>query len=305
VGKILITPRSLTRERHPAFSRIEEAGHEIVTSTPGVQPSEEELLELVPDIDGYLAGVEKISVKVLEAAKKLKVIGRNGVGIDNIDLEAAKRLAIKVCPTPGANARGVAELTIALMFSLARWIPFSSGELKAGNWSRRKGTELTGKVLGVIGCGSIGRLVAAMGTVLGMQVLGYDMYPDKSFSPAGFSWSSLDEVLSGSDFISLHCPGGDKPLVDSAAVSSMKKGTFLLNTARAVLVSEKAVLAGLDSGQLAGYGVDVFDPEPPEDFTLAGHEKVIATPHIGGFTQESVDRATRGAIEQILENINE
>ncbi len=304
MAKILITPRSLTRERHPAFSRIEGAGHEIVTSTPGVQPSEEELLGLVSDIAGYLAGVEKISAKVLEAAKNLKVIGRNGVGIDNIDLEAADRLAIKVCPTPGANAQGVAELTIALMFSLARWVPFSSSELKAGNWSRRKGTELTGKVLGVIGCGNIGKKAAGMGAVLGMRVLGYDMYPDESFSPAGFSWSSLEEVLSGSDFISLHCPGGEKPLIDSAAVSSIKKGSFLINTARAALVDEQAVLAGLDSGQLAGYGVDVFDPEPPEDFTLAGHEKVIATPHIGGFTKESVDRATGGAIEQILENID-
>ncbi|MCF7928822.1 MAG: phosphoglycerate dehydrogenase [Spirochaetales bacterium] len=304
MGTILITPRSLTRERHPAFSRIEDAGHEIVTSTPGVQPSEEELLELVPAVDGYLAGVEKISAKVLEAAKNLKVIGRNGVGIDNIDLEAAKRLTIKVCPTPGSNAQGVAELTIALMFSLARWIPFSSSELKAGDWSRRKGTELTGKTLGVIGCGNIGKRVAAAGAVLGMQVLGYDMYPDGSFSPSGFSWSSLEGILSGSDFVTLHCPSGNKPLIDSAAVSSMKKGAFLINTARAALVDEQAVITGLDSGRLAGYGVDVFDPEPPEDFTLAGHEKVIPTPHIGGFTKESVDRATVGAIEQILENID-
>ena len=138
MGTVLITPRSLTRERHPAFSLIENAGHTIVTSTPGVQPSEEELLRLVPDIDGYLAGVETIGAKVLEAAKNLKVIGRNGIGIDNIDIETAKRLNIKICPTPGANARGVAELAVALLFSLSRAIPYSDAQLKTKNWEAQK-----------------------------------------------------------------------------------------------------------------------------------------------------------------------
>mgnify|MGYP006293233293 CR=1 FL=1 len=304
MGKILITPRSLTRERHEAFSLIEEAGHEIVTSTAGVQPSEEELLGLVADIDGYLAGVEKISAAVLEAAKKLKVIGRNGVGIDNIDLPAAERLGITICPTPGANAQGVAELAVGLLFSLVRWIPYSSCELKGGTWNRRKGTELNGKTLGVVGCGNIGKRVAGLAAGLGMTVRGYDMYPDTAFSPGGFTWSTLKDLISGSDFISLHCPAGEKPLIDAAAVSSMKAGTYLINTARAALVDEAAVMEGLDSGRLAGYATDVFDPEPPEDFTLVQHEKVIASPHIGGFTKESVDRATRGAIQQILENID-
>lgn len=304
MGKILITPRSLTRERHPAFSRIEQAGHEVVTATPGVQPSEEELLGLVPGIDGYLAGVEKISAAVLEAAKNLKVIGRNGVGVDNIDLEAAERLGIKICPTPGANAQGVAELTIGLLFSLVRAIPFSSGKLKAESWSRRKGTELTGKTLGVIGCGSIGKRAASLGTALGMKVIGYDMYPDTNYCPEGFGWSDLENILTTSDCISLHCPAGDKPLIDETALAKMKDGTYLINTARAALVDEEALLRALDTEKVAGYATDVFDPEPPEDFTLVQHKKVIATPHIGGFTKESIDRATVGAIEQILEELH-
>ncbi len=303
MGKILITPRSLTRERHPAFSLIEEAGHTIITSTPGVQPSEEELLNLVPEIDGYLAGVEKISARVLEAAKNLQVIGRNGVGTDNIDLETAQRLGIKICPTPGANAQGVAELTIGLLFSLVRWIPFSCSALKSESWSRRKGTELRGKTLGVIGCGNIGKKVAALGAVLGMQVLGYDMYPDNTYCPEGFGWGNLEDILKAADFLTLHCPAGENPLIDGPVITNMKEGVYLVNTARAALIDEQAVLAGLNSGRLAGYATDVFDPEPPEDFTLLHHEKVIGTPHIGGYTKESVDRATKGAIEQILENI--
>lgn len=303
MGKILITPRSLTRERHPAFSLIEDAGHSINTSTPGMQPSEKELLELVPDIDGYLAGVEKISGKVLEAAANLKVIGRNGVGVDNIDLGAAEKLGIKIFPTPGANAQGVAELTIGFLFALSRWIPFSSREMKAGGWSRRKGIELQGKSLALIGCGNIGKRVALIGTALGMKVLGCDMYPDKSFQPEGFTWCSLEDVFRYGDFLSLHCPAGEKPVINASAISSMKQGVYIVNTARAALVDESVLKQGLDAGTIGGYATDVFDPEPPEDYTLIKHEKVIATPHIGGFTSESIDRATYGAVERILENI--
>lgn len=303
MGTVLITPRSLTRERHPAFSLIENAGHTIVTSTPGVQPSEEELLRLIPEIDGYLAGVEHISAAVLEAAKKLKVIGRNGIGVDNIDLETAERLGIKICPTPGANARGVAELAVALLFSLLRAVPYSDSRLKSRSWERKKGIEAEGKTLGLVGCGNIGKKVASIASALGMKVLASDPYPDGSFCPANFTWTSFEEVLSDSDILSLHCPAGEKPLIDGAAVSRLKEGAYLINTARAALIDENAVLEGLESGRIGGYGTDVFPEEPPADYTLIRHEAVIATPHVGGYTKESVDRATTGAIERILENI--
>ena len=303
MGTVLITPRSLTRERHPAFSLIENAGHTIVTSAPGVQPSEEELLKLVPDIDGYLAGVEAIGAKVLEAAKNLKVIGRNGIGIDNIDIETAKRLNIKICPTPGANARGVAELAVALLFSLSRAIPYSDAQLKTKNWKRKKGMELEGKTLGLVGCGNIGRQVAAAASSLGMRINAFDPYPDNSFHPPAFTWTSFEKVLTESDFISLHCPAGEKPLIDGASIARMRQGAYLINTARAALIDEQAVLEGLENGRLSGYAMDVFPEEPPADFTLVRHESVIATPHIGGYTKESVDRATTGAIEQMLEYI--
>jgi D-3-phosphoglycerate dehydrogenase len=138
---------------------------------------------------------------------------------------------------------------------------------------------------------------------MGMTVLGYGEPPDESFVLDGFRWVSLEELLAESDIVSLHCPAGPKPLIDEAAIGTMKEGVYLINTSRAAVVDEAAVLAALENGHMSGYGADVFTGEPPIDFTLPQHDKVVATPHIGGFTEESVERATVWAIENILENI--
>ncbi len=301
MGRILITPRSLTKEGHPALERLRQAGHQLVTCTPGKMPDEAELLALVPGCVGYLAGVEKVSARVLEAAKGLKVISRNGAGIDNVDLEAARRLDIQVRPAPGANARGVAELAIALIFSLIRSIPWSDGQLKRRTWNRRQGLEVAGRTLGLVGCGNIGRLVVELATGLGLKTVAFRRHPDPSFAPPHFRWVTLEELYAGSDLISLHCPAGPKPVIDRGAIARMRRGVFLVNTARADVVDEQAVLEALDSGQIAGYATDVFPQEPPKDWGLAGHERVIATPHIGGYTEESVSRATEEAVRNILE----
>jgi D-3-phosphoglycerate dehydrogenase len=301
MGKILVTPRSLTREGHPALDRLRKAGHQVITCTPGKSPDEAELLSLLPGCVGYLAGVEKVSAKVLEAAKGLKVISRNGAGIDNVDLEAARRLGIPVRPTPGANARGVAELTLALVFALLRCLPWSDAQLKRQGWSRRQGLEVAGRTLGLVGCGSIGRLVVQLATGVGMKTMAFKRHPDPSFAPPNFRWVTPEELYAGADVVSLHCPAGPKPVIDGETLAKMRKGAYLVNTARADVVDEQAVLEALDSGLLAGYAVDVFSPEPPKDWKLAGHEKVIATPHIGGFTEESVSRATEDAVRNILE----
>ncbi len=305
MNKVLVTPRSLTKKGHPALDALRDAGYEVIFSTPGVQPDEEELLRLLPGCVAYLAGVEKISARVLEAAHDLRVISRNGTGIDNIDLEAARRLNITICVARGANANGVAELTIALMFALARAIPFSDASMKSEQWARREGIELTGRTLGLIGCGMIGKKVAVLGSAIGMQVVAFDPYPDPSFAPANFCWGSLDEVYKHSDIVSLHCPApaDGKPLIDRDAIAKMKPGVYLINTARAALLDEEAVLEGLASGQIAGAAVDVFAKEPPEDYRLVKHDRVIATPHIGGYTAESVQRATQEAVDNILKNL--
>ncbi|MFW6138695.1 MAG: phosphoglycerate dehydrogenase [Spirochaetota bacterium] len=306
MSKVLVTPRSLTRKGHPELERLKQEGFDIVFCTPGKQPSEEELLEILPGCVGYLAGVETISANVLEAAKELKVISRNGTGIDNIDVNAAEKLNIKVCRTEGANARGVAELTIGLIFSIARNIPKHDHDMKDQHWEREKGVELEGKTLGLVGCGKIGKQVAALGLGLGMEVLAYRRHPDRSFSPSDqFSYVSFEELVTRSDIISLHRPASPdrKPVIDSGVIGRMKQGVCLVNTARASLIDDAAALKGLEDGKIAGMGVDVYEQEPPRDCALVKHPRVVATPHTGGYTQESVFRATRDAVDNLINNL--
>jgi phosphoglycerate dehydrogenase-like enzyme len=306
-GTILITPRSLTAAGHPALARLQDAGYELVFTTPGQQPTTAELLQVLPGCVGYLAGVEEVDARVLEAARGLRVISRNGVGTNNLDLKAARRLGITVCTTPGANARGVAELAMAHLLALARWVPFSDHGLKAGGWQRRQGMEVHGKTLGLIGCGHVGRLVARFALGMDMKVLAYDVMPDTTFAPStDFRFVPLADVLSQSDVISLHCPALDdgRALIDAAALATMKQGVFLINTARAELIDAAALAAALQCGKVAGAAVDVFRSEPPTGDPLVACDRVVATPHIGGFTGESVDRAVEMAVDNLLQVLN-
>lgn len=302
MNKILVTPRSITKNGHLALQSLTDSGYEIVFSTPGVQADEDELIGLLPGCVGYLAGVEKVSARVLEAAPSLKVISRNGTGIDNIDLEAAQRLGIKVCRAEGANARGVAELALAMMLSLARSIPFGDAAIKSNGWERRQGVEMEGRSLGIIGCGQIGKLVAGFGLALGMRVSAYDICKDESFKPSNrFAYAELEKVLAESDFISLHCPPKrGKPIIDEAAIAGMKKGVYIINTARAGLLDEEAVLRAIGNGHISGVATDVFENEPPSAGDFISSDRVITSPHIGGFTVESVSRAVTVAVENLI-----
>ena len=303
MAKILVTPRSLTKGGDPALDLLKEAGHQLVFCTPGKAPDEQELLGLVPGCAGWLAGVEKITDAVLSHADCLKAISRNGTGVDSIDLAACERRGIAVLRAEGANARGVAELTVALALSLLRSVPFGDARMKTGGWERRQGTELEGRTLGVVGTGRIGKLVTKFALAMDMRVLGFDAYPDSRYAPSpGFRYVQLEELLGSSDIVTLHCPHapGEKPLIDAAALARMKRGAVLVNTARGGLVDDAAVLAALQDGRLAGYGVDAYDKEPPGPSALLAHDRVIATPHIGAFTAESVSRATRVAVDNLL-----
>lgn len=306
--KILVTPRSLTRAGHPALKRLEQAGFEVVLSSPGKQPDEDELTRLLPGCAGYLAGVEKVSGKVLSVARDLRVISRNGTGVDNLDLAACRARGVKVCRAEGANARGVAELTLALMLALVRAVPFSDARLKNGRWERREGIELEGCTLGLIGCGRVGRLVAKFALAFDMRVLVFDPFADASFRPSeNFAFASLEEIWRRADILSLHCPPSPdgRPVIGRKTLETLKPGTHLVNTARAGLIDAEAVLAALDSGHVAGLGTDVFEEEPPRNLRLVGHPQVIATPHIGGFTCESVSRAVDAAVDNLLEVLNQ
>jgi D-3-phosphoglycerate dehydrogenase len=300
-GLIAVTPRSLSRAGHPALAALEQAGYQVIFPTPGRQPTVDEIKAFLPACVGYLAGVEPITAEILARCPQLRVISRNGVGVDNIDLQAARALGIAVERASGANARGVAELAIALMLAGLRHIPQSNSKLKSGNWARQQGIEICGRTLGVIGCGQIGKLVARMALGLDMRVRAYDPYPDMAFVPQGdFSYSPLNEILTQADVISLHAPPGEKPLVDAATIAQMKDGAFLINTARAGLVDEQALLVALQANKLRGYATDVYPHEPPELTPLLRHERVILMPHAGGFTEESIERATQAAVSNLL-----
>ncbi len=301
-GKILITPRSLSKNGHPGLTDLKTAGYEVLTPFPGRMPSEEQLEKVLPGCIGYLAGVEKVSAGLLEKCPDLRVISRNGVGIDNVDKKAAEKMGISLKITPGANSRGVAELTIGLMFSLIRSIPQTNNSIKSGNWDRLKGMEIQGKTLGVVGTGMIGQQVISMATGMGMKILAYDLYPNEYLGNRDdVKYCSMEELLSGSNIITLHCPAGDTPLIDEITIAQMKQGSYLINTARSGLVDAPALFSALESEKLAGYAVDAFDKEPPEPTPLLQHNKVITTAHIGGFTTESVDRAAFAAVKNLLD----
>ncbi len=302
-GKILVTPRSLSKNGHPLLRKLEDAGYEVLMPFPGKQPGEEELLSILPACVGYLAGVEKIPGSLLAQCGILKVISRNGVGIDNVDQKAADEHGISIKIARGANSRGVAELTIALMLSLVRSIPQTSNALKNGGWERFKGLEVQGRILGVIGTGQIGQHVAGMAAGLDMAIIGYDPYPDPTLEDNNtvFKYAPLEKVLGTCDILTLHCPAEETPLIRNDTLDLINPGCFLVNTARSALVDQAALLQALDSGQIAGYAVDAYGSEPPEMTALYRHPKVILTSHIGGFTEESVHRATSNAVDNILE----
>lgn len=300
--KILITPRSLSDLGHPSLERLRKAGYQVIGSTPGETPGEKELITLLDGTVGWVAGVEPISARVLDHAADLKVISRNGTGIDNIDLDAAQQNNIEILRAQGTNARGVAELTFGLMLCLTRSIAPIDKKLKSGEWSRRKGFELENRTLGVIGCGLIGQIVVRIGLAMGMKVIAHDAYPNASFNPGeNFAFEMLEMVIAKSDVITLHCPPMEKPIIDKAAIAKMKDDAIVINTARASLVDDSALLEALNSGNLGGYGTDVFKVEPPGNDPLILHDRVIATTHIGGFTNESIDRATEGAVDNLLD----
>lgn len=299
--KILITPRSLSKSGHPELARLTEAGYELLFPFPGKQPTEEELLSVIGECSGYLAGVEKVSKKVLDSAPLLKVISRNGVGLDNVDLISAKEHGIEVLGTPGANSQGVAELALTLALSSARAVVEGSNSIKNGGWKRSKGMEIQNKTLGIIGCGNIGQRLARMAIGIGMQVVGYDLYQaDVLKGHEGFTFVPIETLLASSDIISLHCPPEDKPLVDKRFLEQVKKGVIIINTARSPLVDSDAMFKALEEDVVLHYALDAFDSEPPALNRLLLHERVTLSPHIGGFTEESIQRATSSAVTNIL-----
>jgi D-3-phosphoglycerate dehydrogenase len=270
----------------------------------------EELLVALPQYQALVVRSRtKVTARALAAGTALKVVGRAGVGVDNIDVPAALARGITVVNSPIAATVAVAELTLGLMLALAREIPRADAGLKKGEWlkSGLNGVELYGKTLGLVAVGRIGAAVAGRAGAMGMRVMAYDPFlSEEDIRRRQAHPTTLDELLAASDFISIHSPltPQTKSLIGTAAFEQMKRGVRIICAARGGVVDEAALLVALDSGKVAGAALDVFEVEPPGMSPLATHTKVICTPHIGAQTAEAQDRAGVDIAEEVLAVLN-
>lgn len=296
--RVAISPRS--------FRQVE-GKHRQLLAASGLEPrysrfdrhlTEDEMVELVSGCEALVVGLDPVTDRVLDAGP-LRVVAKYGSGLDNIDLEAARARGVTVAATPGANSQGVAELTLALLFALARNLVTHHESARVGAWERGVGVELAGKKLGVIGLGQVGSRVASMATGMGVQVCGHDVAP----GPESVEMVDLDELLEASDAVSLHIPLTEvtRAIVDRGFLRRMRRGALLVNTARGALVDLEAATEELVSGRLGGLAMDDFDVRPSPESPLWSHPAFIASPHAGAATVEAVERTGEAALKVVLE----
>lgn len=274
----------------------------------GMKP--EELIACIGEYDGLaVRSATKVTPEVLAAAENLKVIGRAGIGVDNIDIDAASGHGIVVMNAPFGNSITTAEHAIAMMFSLARQIPLADQSTQAGKWEKSKfmGVELTGKVLGIIGCGNIGSIVADRAMGLRMKVIAADPFltPDRA-ETLGVEKVELDELFARAEIITLHTPltKSTTGILNAENFAKMRDGVLVVNCARGELVVEADMKAAIESGKVAGFAVDVFPQEPPDGYSMFGMEQVIATPHLGAATTEAQEKVALQIAEQMSDYLN-
>ena len=261
------------------------------------------MIKSIPGMDAVIVGNDQITDKVLSVADKLKVISKHGVGVDNIDLAAAKEKGVIVTNTPGANTEAVAELTVGLIFALVRKIVDAHLSTRSGEWKRFVGVEIQGKTVGVIGLGRIGKEVAKKLIGLGAKVVAFDIVKNWAFAKKfKIKYLELSELLRNSDIITLHLPltSQTENLLNEERLKLMKKGSFLVNTARGKLIDEESLAMALKSGRLAGAAVDVYGKEPSKKSILLKTDKCITLPHIGAYSSEALERMGMMTAENVV-----
>lgn len=281
---------------HPNFT---------VDKKSGLSP--EELKEIIKDYDALIVRSQtQVTADLLNAAENLRVVARAGVGVDNIDIAAATKKGILVINAPGGNTIAAAEHTMAMMLSLARRIPHAHMSTSAGNWDRNafKGVELYEKTLGVVGMGKIGAEVSKRAKKFGMNILGFDPYlTEERANMMGITKASLDEIAEAADFITVHTPltKDTKGLINDDYLAKTKKGVRIINCARGGIIDENALVRGLNSGQVAGAAIDVFETEPASNQELLSHPNAIVTPHLGASTVEAQEKVAQEVSEEIID----
>jgi D-3-phosphoglycerate dehydrogenase len=302
--RVLVTPTTFGKDDPALQSTLAKTVGEVIYNPKSRALSSSELVPLLKDADGYIAGLDQIDAPVLEAARKLKVIARYGVGVDRVDLEAATKRGIVVSNTPGANSVAVAELTIALMLALGRQLCKADQATRSGEWPRYSGVGLRGKTVGLVGFGAIGREVASRLKAFGCRIVVADpcVGPDCADTYA-VELVPMEELLASSDFVSLHASlnPSTSGMVDDTFLKKMKHGAFVVNTARGELIDEEALRDALENGQLRGAALDCFTKEPPPpDHPLLCLPQVIVTPHTGSHTDEATNAMGWMSLEACL-----
>ncbi|GAA1855823.1 phosphoglycerate dehydrogenase [Brevibacterium marinum] len=264
--------------------------------------SGQNLIEEISGAEAVLVGLDRMDAEVFAACPGLKVVAKHGAGVDNIDLAAAAEAGVTVVNTPGANAESVADLTLGFLIMGARKIRTAESSLRDGRWEVFFGSQLSGKRLGILGFGRIGRAVAERATGFGLRIAAYDPYvPDDAIAEAGVEPRSLTEVVAESDFLTLHLPGGQEPLLSAELIDSMPQGAGLINAARGGLIDENALISALESGRLSFAALDAFATEPPPaDGPLMHAPNLIATPHIGAYSDIANANMGSWAVEDVV-----
>lgn len=292
--RLLVTPTSFGRNDPHLKEELEAQVGAVIYNPAGRPLTSAELEQLLPGIDGCIAGLDTIDAHALRKADRLKVIARYGVGVDNVDLAAAREKGIVVTNTPGSNSVSVAELALALILALARQIPEAVQAVQQGGWPRFSGTSLEGKTVGILGLGAIGKQLARRLAGFDCNIIAFDPVADADFARDNHvELAVLEKVIERSDFISLHLPllPETRLMVNETFLSRMKKGSCLVNTSRGEVVDEQALFKAIQRGHLRGAGLDVFTVEPPDPGNpLLALPQVIATPHLGTQTDSATNR---------------
>lgn len=302
--KVLVTPTSYGASDPALRTQLENEVGEVVYNTSGKPLASSQLVKMLKGVDGFIAGLDNIDRAALDAADKLKVIARYGVGVDAVDLAAASEKNIIITNTPGANSGSVAELTIGLMISLLRNIPGAVNATKSGEWTRMRGVSIEDKIVGLIGFGAIGKQVAQKLKGFNCRVVAFDPVADATIAAdLEVDLLPMEEVAQIADLLSLHCPVTDdtRNLVNSSFLKRMKPGSYLINTARGELINENDLYDAIQSGTLHGAALDVFSKQPPDAGNpLLGLPQVLATPHMGSHTDGATNAMGWRALNDCL-----
>lgn len=300
--KVVVTAVTFAKADLEPLNRLTAIGCEVITNFLGRPLTESEMIHVARDADALIVGNDKVTGTMIRSCSKLKVIAKHGVGVDGIDSKTAAQCGVVVTNAPGVNNHEVADLTFGLLHMLSRGLYTANEATKNGNWLKPMGVGLWGKTIGIIGVGKIGLAAAYRATGYKMKILGFDCVKRPEAKEIGIAYVELEELLQQSDFVSLHLPltNETRNILDAGRIGLLKPGAILINTARSQLVEYETLHERLLDGHIRGYGVDVYDFEPPQLHPMFSLENVILTPHLGGTCYESNIRMGNTSVNNVI-----